>query len=77
MKLVRRKIALSEKCNWTTREKCDNKTIGVCFEEQKNIMLWNLKCRNIKLKIPMIFVKVGFCIARKCPLQILQTCSQV
>lgn len=35
IKVVRRKIALSEKCNRTNLEKCHNKTIGVCFEEQK------------------------------------------
>ena len=41
MKVVRRKIALSEKCNRTNLEKCHSKTVGVCFEEQKFIMLWN------------------------------------
>ena len=35
------KMKVVKKCNRTNLEKCHNKTIGVCFEEQKFIMLWN------------------------------------
>lgn len=47
--------------------------------KSKNLLCFGIKNVEIliKLKVPMIFVKLGFCIARKCPLQILQTCSQV